>query len=167
MLADFDDSKLREFPLRFKFWHLFRRYKLPLSIRDISFNKFRSCCNYIESDFSMCEFLELTTGVNKKTIARLKISLSLPLYHHYKSECFEILSSFKRIGDEAPKAKVTVKDLKEFGLLPYVDYLAGGDITKYKQVDEMLLHEVLALYMLKVHQSINQYENAKIDAKNN
>ena len=167
MLADFDDGKLKALPLQFRFWFRLRRYKLPVSVWDIKFERFMGAVNTLTSDFAMCDFLELTTFVNKKTFNRLKISLSLPLYEHYKSECEKILTMFKEVGDDAPKAKVIVKDLQEFGLLPYVDFLAGGDITKYNEIKQMAMHEIYAFYRLKVHQNINAHANALANVKNN
>lgn len=165
MLADFDDGKFKALPLQFRFWYRLRRYKLPISVKYITFNKFRIACGYLASDFAMCDFMELTTSVNKNIFYKLKISLSLPLYKHYKSECDMIMQMFKEVGEEAPKAKVVVKDMQEFGLLPYVDYVADGDVSKHKDVDNMLVYEVYEIYKLKVHQSINTHANALANVK--
>lgn len=167
MLADFDDSKFKALPLKFRFWFRFRRYTLPKSVWDVKFERFMSAVNLLSSDFAMCEFLEITTIVDKIIFNSLKISLSLPLYEHYKSECEKILTMFKEVGDEAPKATVMVKDLQEFGLLPYMDFIAEGDISKYKEVKEMPMHEIYTYYRLKVHHNINAHANAKANVKSN
>ena len=158
LLADFDDSKLADYPLKFTI--LLK--KRPVSVWDITFESFIKVVNYKDSVYNLIELLHMITNVNKNYLTWAKIKLTLPLFYHYKNEIEKICEMFASVSKEAPPSKVIVKDMQEFGLTSYVDYLADGRIIDHAVILQMPVHQIYAEYRRKVWKLINEIENMKV-----
>ena len=73
-------------------------------------------------------------------IANLKFVNAYPVFNHYCNEIVRLVARDKKYLDSKPDSELTlagVEKLSKFEEMRIVDMLAGGDMLKYKEIENL------------------------------